>query len=94
MKTNTHKGVTKMQTKQYTKDKTNRLSFRVNESLYNWVCNRAQALGCSPCDYARSIIFQQMSAEETLKAIDLKGKANNAVAEIARSGNANTKKHK
>lgn len=82
-----------MQAKQYTKDKTSRLSFRVNDSLYNWVCNRAQALGISPCDFARSIIFQQMSAEETLRAIDFKGKSK-TVAEIARSDNAHAKKHK
>lgn len=54
----------------YTKDKNYRLSFRVNETMYHWVQRRADKLGLSPCDFARSVILGQMSAEETLKAID------------------------
>lgn len=55
---------------QYTKDKTARLSFRVNESLYGWVSNRASKLGVSPCEYARSLLFQQMALEEALRSTD------------------------
>lgn len=54
---------------QYTKDKTNRLSFRVNESLYDWVQKKAKKLGISPCDYARSVLFQQQSVELTLSEV-------------------------
>lgn len=72
---------------QYTKDKTARLSFRVNDSLAVWVTNRAKALGVTPCDYARSLLFQHMAMEESLRAID------NPVAEIARVGNEKHKKH-
>lgn len=73
----------------YTKDKNCRLSFRVNEKLYDWVRCRADKLGVSPCDFARSVIFGQMSAEETLKAIETPN------AGIAKGkNNANAKKHK
>jgi len=69
--------------KQYTKDKTARLSFRVNDTLYNWVQSRAEKLGVSPCDFARSLLFQQMSIEETLRAVETPKAA--PVAEIARA---------
>lgn len=55
---------------QYTKDKVCRLSFRVNSALYDWVADRAKVLGVSPCDFARNVLFQQMSVEATLRAID------------------------
>lgn len=77
---------------QYTKDKTKRLSFRVNDVLYDWVSNRANALGVSPCDFSRSVLFQNMSAEEMLRAIDTPKKP--TVAEIARSSRENKQKHK
>lgn len=70
--------------KQYTKDKTARLSFRVNDTLYDWVSTRASRLGVSPCDYARSVLFEKMSLEETLRSID--PQINKPVAEIARAG--------
>lgn len=57
---------------QYTKDKTNRLSFRVNDALAAWVDSRAKSLGVSPCEYARSVLFQQMAVEESLRSIDAK----------------------
>ena len=69
--------------RQYTKDKTARLSFRVNDALYDWVARRAQALGVSPCDFARSLLFQQMSVEAALSAID--NNNHKPVAEIARA---------
>lgn len=73
----------------YTKDKNYRLSFRVNERMYDWVAQRADKLGVSPCDFARSVVFGQMSAEETLKAIDTPN------AGIAKGKtDANIKKHK
>ena len=68
--------------RQYTKDKTARLSFRVNDALYDWVARRAAVLGVSPCDFARSVLFQQMSVEAALSAID---NNNKPVAEIARA---------
>lgn len=68
--------------RQYTKDKTARLSFRVNDALYDWVARRASVLGVSPCDFARSVLFQQMSVEAALSAIDNNSKP---VAEIARA---------
>ena len=75
---------------QYTLDKNKRLSFRVNETLYSWVATRAHDNGVSPCDYARSVLFQAMSAENTLARI-----TQPAVAEIARKGShENIKKHK
>lgn len=70
---------------QYTKDKSARLSFRVNEALRDWVWTRAAALGVTPCDYARSVLFQQMSAESVLATIGT-GKT---VAGNARSRHAN-----
>lgn len=76
---------------QYTKDKTKRLSFRVNDTLYDWVAKRSNALGVSPCDFARSLLFQNMAAEEMLRTIDT---PKPAVAEIARSRRENSKKHK
>ena len=57
---------------QYTKDKTNRLSFRVNDALAEWVGKRAEELGVSPCEYARAVLFQQMSVEAALRAVDTK----------------------
>lgn len=78
--------------RQYTKDKTARLSFRVNDALANWVAARAEKLGVSPCDYARSVLFNQMAVEETLRSIDTK--TPEPVAVIARANNANHKKHK
>lgn len=80
--------------KQYTKDKTTRLSFRVNEALSGWVNKRAQALGVTPCDFARSLLFQQMAVEESLKNIEAMGRALKPVAEIARATNEKYKKHK
>ena len=80
---------------QYTLDKNKRLSFRVNETLYDWVGKKATQLGVSPCDYARSVLFQTMSAELTLTTI--------AAAEVATApqcsdckvvNNAHVKKHK
>ena len=71
--------------RQYTKDKTARLSFRVNETLYGWVSARAEKLGVSPCDYARSVLFQQMAVEQTLREID-SPVTPKPVAEIARAG--------
>lgn len=68
--------------RQYTKDKTARLSFRVNDALYDWVTKRAEVLGVSPCDFARSLLFQQMSVEAALSAIDNPKKP---VAVIARA---------
>jgi len=70
---------------QYTKDKSSRLSFRVNETLRDWVWNKAHTLGVTPCDYARSVLFQQMSAEAVLATIGTK----KTVAGIARSAHAN-----
>lgn len=87
--------------RQYTKDKTARLSFRVNDTLYDWVSKRANALGVSPCDYARSVLFQQMAVEEALRNIDTpKSDAEAAagklmkkpVAEIARAARCEQKK--
>lgn len=54
---------------QYTKDKVARLSFRVNQSLYDWVSNRAKQMGLSPCDMARTILTNQMSTEIMLKEV-------------------------
>ena len=70
---------------QYTKDKSSRLSFRVNETLRDWVWNKAHTLGVTPCDYARSVLSQQMSAEAVLATIGTK----KTVAGIARSAHAN-----
>lgn len=86
--------------RQYTKDKTARLSFRVNDTLYDWVSKRANTLGVSPCDYARSVLFQQMAVEETLRSIDTPradgaaaGKTiKKPVAEIARAKPCEQKK--
>lgn len=55
---------------QYSKDKTRRLSFRVNDRLADWVDERSKVLGVSPCEYARSVLFTQMSIEASLSAID------------------------
>lgn len=78
--------------KQYTKDKTARLSFRVNDALADWVNTRAQALGVSPCDFARSLLFQQMAVEESLKSIEAGSKVK-PVAEIARAKDEKYQKH-
>lgn len=83
--------------KQYTKDKTARLSFRVNQALYDWVESRAKLLGVSPCDFARSLLFQQMSVEAALSSIDrtaqpVKTNRVEPVAEIARAGRCGHKK--
>ena len=58
--------------KQYSKDKTRRLSFRVNDRLADWVDERARVLGVSPCEYARTVLFNQMSVEASLASIDSK----------------------
>lgn len=93
---------------QYTKDKTKRLSFRVNDTLYDWVAKRSNALGVSPCDFARSLLFQNMAAEEMLRSVETPSRpvADNAkyalsdellkpaVAGIARSRHENKQKHK
>lgn len=76
--------------RQYTKDKTARLSFRVNDVLAAWVNRRAQALGVSPCDFARSLLFQHMAMEESLKTIEAAKPS--PVAEIARASNEKHKK--
>ena len=68
---------------QYTKDKTFRFTFRVNETLYNWVQRKADTLGVTPCDFVRSVIFNQMAAEDFFRATD------KPVAEIARTSDAN-----
>lgn len=80
--------------KQYTKDKTARLSFRVNDALYDWVKTRASALGVSPCDFARSQLFSQMAMEESLRAIESGTPTQEPVAVIARAGNEKRKKSK
>lgn len=72
---------------QYTKDKNCRLSFRVNEPLYDWVGRRASLLGVSPCDFARQTLFQQMAAEQVLSTLGTN-------AEIARCSDEDRKKHK
>lgn len=77
---------------QYTKDKTKRLSFRVNDTLYDWVAKRSNSLGVSPCDFARSLLFQNMAAEEMLRSVETPKQA--AVAVIARCARENTKKRK
>lgn len=74
-----------MQT-QYSKDKTRRLSFRVNDALADWVERRAKELGVGPCEYARTLLFQQMAIEAQLRAIDT------PVAANARATNENRKK--
>lgn len=76
---------------QYTKDKNCRLSFRVNEALYDWVAERAQILGVSPCDFARNVLFNQMSVEVTLRAIDAKPQNRCSDCEVK---DENHKKHK
>lgn len=58
--------------KQYTKDKTERITVRVNAVLGNYITNRANKLGVPKNEYVRSVLFQQMSAEEMLKAIEQK----------------------
>lgn len=78
--------------RQYTKDKTARLSFRVNDALSAWVNKRAQVLGVSPCDFARSLLFQQMAVEESLKSIEAGGHTLKPVAEIARAADEKHKK--
>ena len=60
---------TPRKTTQYTKDKVARLSFRVNQSLYDWVANRANKMGLTPCDMARTILTNQMSTEIMLKEV-------------------------
>jgi hypothetical protein len=72
----------------YTKDKTARLSFRVNEALAAWVGRKAQNLGVSPCDFARSVLFSQMAMEQALRDIDTKP----PVAGIARAKKCEHKK--
>lgn len=76
---------------QYTKDKTKRLSFRVNDALYDWVAKRSSTLGVSPCDFARSLLFQNMAAEEMLRSVET---PKQAVAEIARCARENKQKRK
>lgn len=72
----------------YTKDKTSRLSFRVNDALAAWVAHKARNLGVTPCDFARSCLFQQMAMEQAFR--DMDGKS--PVAEIARAGKCAHKK--
>lgn len=58
--------------KQYTKDKTERITIRVNAVLGNYITNRSNKLGVAKNEYVRSVLFQQMSAEEMMKAIEQK----------------------
>lgn len=60
---------TALKTAQYTKDKVARLSFRVNQPLYDWVAQRAEKMGLTPCDMARTILTNQMSTEIMLKEV-------------------------
>ena len=86
--------------RQYTKDKTARLSFRVNDTLYDWVSKRANSLGVSPCDFARSLLFQQMAVEQALRDIDtpkdvpaaVEKAVKKPVAEIARAARCELKR--
>ena len=76
----------------YTKDKDHRFSFRVNDALFNWVNDRAKKLGVSPCDLVRSYLFQQMSAEATLAAINIDSTADRR-RDCEVRNHANNKKH-
>lgn len=76
--------------KQYTKDKTARLSFRVNDALYDWVKNKSNSLGVSPCDFARSVLFQQMAVEQTLRDIDTPKQPVAGIARARKCGHKNT----
>lgn len=55
--------------KGYTLDKTRRLSFRLNEKLADWLEERAKISGVTACEYARSVLFSQMAAEQTTIAL-------------------------
>lgn len=76
--------------KQYTKDKVFRFTFRVNETLYNWVQTKSEKLGVTPCDYVRTVIFNQMASEDFFRNIDDKKDR----CSDCEASNENTKKHK
>lgn len=40
----------------YTKDKTHRITLRLNEEQHSFVCENAEMLGVSPSDFLRMVI--------------------------------------
>lgn len=46
----------------YTKDKSNRITLRLNESQFNFVKSSADLLGVSPSDFLRMVINASMAS--------------------------------
>lgn len=50
----------------YTKDKTHRVTLRMNDEQYAFVLMNAETLGCSPSDFLRMVINSSLSAYKHL----------------------------
>lgn len=50
----------------YTKDKSHRITLRLNEDQYNFVLENAETLGVSPSDFLRMVINASLSAARKL----------------------------
>lgn len=51
----------------YTKDKSNRITLRLNDQQFCYVKSSADLLGVSPSDFLRMVVNLAMSANETTK---------------------------
>lgn len=49
----------------YTKDKSNRITLRLNENQFLYVKNNADALGVSPSEFLRMVVNLSMSVEKS-----------------------------
>ena len=55
----------------YTKDKSNRITLRLNENQFNFVKLNADELGVSPSEFLRMVINSAMSASMKLNRRDV-----------------------
>lgn len=51
----------------YTKDKSNRITLRLNDQQFNFVKSSADVLGVSPSDFLRMVVNLAMSSSELSK---------------------------
>lgn len=50
----------------YTKDKTQRITLRLNDEQFNFVKRSADVLGVSPSDFLRMVVNVSMSADKSI----------------------------
>ena len=55
----------------YTKDKSQRITLRLNEEQFNFVRMNAEVLGVSPSDFLRMVINSTLASYKSRKGLDL-----------------------